>query len=183
LFLTPNLSCDAPPAGSSVEDEALPQQTWAQLQLAVEAASPPVPAGHQGWFAYFDGSARPHVRQSGVGAVLIAPGAREVFELTRNVGFASSVIAVEFAALITALEGAVRFGARELHVFGDSASVVHHVLGRCRKTPERYLPFLAQALDLMAQIPICTVHWIPRHLNGQADALAKVSGSTCRQAA
>jgi ribonuclease HI len=128
------------------------------------------------WRAWFDGSARPNPGSCGIGAVLHGPRG-EVVEIARAAGYGNSSEA-EYRALIALLDAAVRHGAHELTVYGDSRVVVDDVNGPDSGAAGALLGYRRSVHALLAQLRHVSVRWVPRHKNTVADALSQnaVSG-------
>jgi ribonuclease HI len=130
------------------------------------------------WRGWFDGSAHPNPGQIGIGALLCGP-AGERLEISRRAGHGNSGEA-EYLALTALLEAAVRLGAKDLVVYGDSRVVVDDVnlgaqavaAGRGAKGLEAHR---ARVMDLLAPLGAVSLRWVPRHRNGDADRLSQLA--------
>ncbi|MEH6436071.1 ribonuclease HI family protein, partial [Massilia sp. DD77] len=123
------------------------------------------------WNAWFDGSARPNPGRCGIGAILEGPDGQRI-ELSQDAGYGNSSEA-EYRALIAVLQAAVRQGAGELAIHGDSQVVVDDVNGPECAAAAILRPYRDQARALLARLPGATLRWIPRHKNTRADALSQ----------
>lgn len=122
------------------------------------------------WRAWFDGSAHPNPGQCSIGGVLTGPqGAQHT--ISRQAGHGDSSEA-EYRALIAVLEAALQAGADDLTIYGDSQVVINDMQAQSGGAPS-LSNLRAQALALMAQLPKVALRWVPRHKNGQADALSQ----------
>jgi ribonuclease HI len=136
------------------------------------AAVARLPSGRPaGWRAWFDGSAHPNPGNCGIGALLRGPGG-EVVEISRAAGYGNSSEA-EYRALIALLETAVACGAHGLSIYGDSKVVIDDINGPFAGAVVSLLECRASALALIAQLRDVSLRWIPRHKNGEADALSQ----------
>ena len=143
---------------------------------AVRMARMQAPA--DAWRGWFDGSAHPNPGQIGIGALLCGP-AGERLEISRRAGHGNSGEA-EYLALTALLEAAVRLGARDLVVYGDSRVVVDDVnlsaqvvaAGRGAKGLEAHR---VRVLDLLEALGGVGLRWVPRHRNGDADRLSQLA--------
>jgi len=143
---------------------------------AVRMARMQAPA--DAWRGWFDGSAHPNPGQIGIGALLCGP-AGERLEISRRAGHGNSGEA-EYLALTALLEAAVRLGARDLVVYGDSRVVVDDVnlsaqavaAGRGAKGLEAHR---VRVLDLLEALGGVSLRWVPRHRNGDADRLSQLA--------
>lgn len=123
------------------------------------------------WRGWFDGSAKPNPGRCGIGARLLGPGG-EAVELSQAAGYGNSSEA-EYRALILLLETAVAHRAGPLTVYGDSQVVIDDVNGAPADSAAVLHPLRARVHALLAQLPSTTLRWIPRHKNGEADALSQ----------
>jgi ribonuclease HI len=123
------------------------------------------------WRAWFDGSAHPNPGRCSIGALLEGPQGESI-ELSLAAGYGNSSEA-EYRALIALLEAAVRHGAHELTIHGDSQVVINDVNGTERAAARSLLAYRAAARALMDQLRDVTLRWVPRHRNSQADALSQ----------
>lgn len=142
------------------------QNKQAALALKQASAAPDASA----WLAWFDGACHPNPGKMGIGALLQSPQGQQT-ELSFVAGLGDSSLA-EYLALISVLEAAINAGADNLHIYGDSQVVINDVQlvcgGAAILSPQRL-----KAQQLLARLPQTTLHWIPRHRNGQADALSQ----------
>lgn len=123
------------------------------------------------WRGWFDGSAKPNPGRCGIGVRLLGPNGAAV-ELSQAAGYGNSSEA-EYRALILLLETAVAHGAGPLTVYGDSQVVIDDVNGALADSAAVLRPLRARVHALLAQLPGTTLRWIPRHKNGEADALSQ----------
>ncbi|HEX8405658.1 MAG TPA: ribonuclease HI family protein [Duganella sp.] len=145
-------------------------------QEALRKARKQAPA--DGWRGWFDGSAHPNPGRIGIGALLCGP-AGERIEISRRAGHGNSGEA-EYLALVALLEAAVRMGATELLVYGDSQVVVNDVnlgahavaAGRGAKGLEAHR---LRVMDLLVSLGAVSLRWVPRHRNGDADRLSQLA--------
>ena len=100
-------------------------------------------------------------------------------EISRRAGHGNSGEA-EYLALTALLEAAVRLGARDLVVYGDSRVVVDDVnlsaqavaAGRGAKGLEAHR---VRVVDLLEALGGGSLRWVPRHRNGDADRLSQLA--------
>ena len=123
------------------------------------------------WRGWFDGSAKPNPGRCGIGVRLLGPNGAAA-ELSQAAGYGNSSEA-EYRALILLLETAVAHGAGPLTVYGDSRVVIDDVNGALADSAAVLRPLRARVHALLAQLPATTLRWIPRHKNGEADALSQ----------
>jgi ribonuclease HI len=123
------------------------------------------------WRAWFDGSAHPNPGDCGIGALLAGPGGERI-EISRAAGYGNSSEA-EYRALLALLDAAVARGAHGLTIYGDSKVVIDDVNGPDATAAVSLHTYRQAALALIAQLRGVTLRWIPRHKNGEADALSQ----------
>lgn len=142
------------------------------------------------WTVHCDGSAVPNPGRMGLGAVLVAPdGTRQTLSrATHSIGCNNEA---ELRALTDALLAAQAQGARAVQVYSDNSILVEQLSGRVTKPIARLAELFDAARMLLASFDRVALQWIPRHRNGEADALAraalgmapKVSGKAGRRKA
>jgi ribonuclease HI len=165
-------------AQARLRDEALRaarEQEKLQSEALRKARMEPPGDAWRGWF---DGSAHPNPGQIGIGALLCGP-AGERLEISRRAGHGNSGEA-EYLALTALLEAAVRLGARDLVVYGDSRVVVDDVnlsaqavaAGRGAKGLEAHRASVVVLLEMLGGV---SLRWVPRHRNGDADRLSQLA--------
>lgn len=143
-----------------------------ESRAALEAARQARHAGAvTAWRAWFDGSAHPNPGRCGIGALLLGP-AGERIEISRPAGYGNSSEA-EYMALIALLEAAVASGSHDLSIRGDSQVVVNDMNGPDAMAAASLRAYRTEAHALLAQLRGVTLRWIPRHKNGEADALSQ----------
>jgi len=128
----------------------------------------------QPWVIHSDGSAVPNPGRMGIGAVLLAPdGTRHAISKVSDERGCNNE--AELMALTDALREAKRQGATAVTLYCDNSVVVEQLVG----TPVRPVARLAAPLDaarlLMGDFERLELRWIPRHRNGEADALARAA--------
>jgi len=134
--------------------------------MNADACTPPP------WVVHCDGSAVPNPGRMGIGAVLMAPdGTRHAISRTSEARGCNNE--AELMALTAALCELQRQGARTATLYCDNSVIVEQLAG----SPVRPLARLASQFDaarrLMAGFEVVQLRWIPRHRNGEADALAR----------
>ncbi len=88
--------------------------------------------------AYVDGGSHGNPGPSGLGVVIEHPDGGKI-RIARWIGQHDNNVA-EYAALLEALQYAVDFKARALHVFSDSEVVVRQMKGVCLPQPAPLFP-------------------------------------------
>src|SRR5438105_4973693 len=98
----------------------------------------------------FDGGSRGNPGPAGVGVVLRAQDGTPLITLGRFIGRATNNVA-EYKALITALEQALRLGARKIVIRGDSELIIKQMRGEYRVKHPDLRPLYEQAQSLLSQ--------------------------------
>jgi ribonuclease HI len=126
------------------------------------------------WIIYCDGSAVPNPGRMGLGAVLVAPdGTRHVLSMATDARGCNNE--AEARALMAALRDAQARGATVLQIYSDSSLLVAQ-LGAVNEPPVLRLAALYEEVGaLLATFTHTSLHWIPRHRNGEADTLARAA--------
>lgn len=125
------------------------------------------------WVIHCDGSAIPNPGRMGLGAVLVAPdGTRHLLSQAMHTTGCNNE--AELAALVLALNEARARGASVLQVYSDSSLLVEQ-MGAPAAAHPRLATLYADARALLAGFDAVQVLWIPRHRNGEADALARAA--------
>ncbi|SAK59476.1 bifunctional RNase H/acid phosphatase [Caballeronia temeraria] len=124
-----------------------------------------------GWRGWFDGSALPNPGRLGIGGVLLGPLGERV-EISAAAGTGDSS-AAEYLALIAVLEAAVRAGATDAVIYGDSRVVIDDVNIADGTGIRALAQHAARVRVLIAQIGDVRLQWIPRARNDRADALSR----------
>ena len=126
------------------------------------------------WIIHCDGSAVPNPGRMGLGAVLLAPdGTRHVLSVAADVRGCNNE--AEARALMLALHEAQAHGATALHIYSDSSLLVAQLGSPGTPPVLRLAALYAEVAALLANFSHTSLHWIPRHRNGEADALARAA--------
>lgn len=121
------------------------------------------------WQAWFDGSARPNPGKLAIGGLLLSPtGQRWELSLTAGEGDGTQA---ECLALLAILQCARQQQVAQLQVYGDSRIVIEALSGQGSR--RGFVDLCEQAESLLRQFAWVELHWIPRHRNQTADALAE----------
>jgi ribonuclease HI len=142
--------------------------------LSLRRVETPAISVRQPWIIHCDGSAIPNPGRMGLGAVLTAPDGT-TYALSVGADARGCNNEAEARALMLALHEARAQGATALQIYTDSSLLVEQ-LGTESAPPVMRLAALYQELgDLLKTFAQTSLHWIPRHRNGEADALARAS--------
>ena len=126
------------------------------------------------WTVFSDGSAMPNPGRMGLGAVLTAPdGTRH--PLTRMPQGTGCNNEAEARALILALETLKTEGATDVLGYSDNSVLVAQLGSANEKPIVRLAALYDEAPTLLASFERVSLVWVPRHRNGEADALARAA--------
>lgn len=118
---------------------------------------------------YIDAASAGNPGPSGIGIFIKGEGHH--IKISEYIGEANNHVA-EFKALIRGLEEAVKLDSQLVSMRSDSKIVVSSVEKEYAKN-EEYKPYLERALQLIGQIDLFFIKWIPDNQNKAADALAR----------
>jgi ribonuclease HI len=127
------------------------------------------------WVVHCDGSAQPNPGRMGLGAVLAGPdGSRHLLsEAAPERGCNNEA---ELRAVMAALDRLRRQGVTAACVYSDNSILVEQLGGRGDAPPvARLAALFDEARALVASFERASVHWLPRHRNAEADALARAA--------
>ncbi|MFH0130802.1 ribonuclease HI family protein [Variovorax sp. VaC1] len=126
------------------------------------------------WVVYCDGSAMPNPGRMGIGAVITAPDGsrRTLSQATHTTGCNNEA---ELRALTLALQELRARGATAVLAYSDNSILVEQ-LGAAQARPiARMAALFDDARALLDSFDHASIRWIPRHRNGEADALARAA--------
>ena len=121
--------------------------------------------------AHIDGGARGNPGPAGYGVHLTLPDGTVWDEVWGYLGERTNNVA-EYAALLAALEYALRSGAASLQVRSDSQLLVRQMLGRYRVKNLGLRPLFQRAREGAARLRTFKIEHVYREANRDADALA-----------
>jgi ribonuclease HI len=124
------------------------------------------------WQAWFDGSALPNPGKIGIGLVLQAPDG-SLCERSFQARESGCNNEAELQALCALLELAHEKGVRQLRIYGDSDVAVRYANGVDATGIARLLALVQRSQTLLKAFEDVSLHWVPRHRNGVADALSR----------
>ena len=122
----------------------------------------------------FDGGSRGNPGPAGVGLTLRTADGKSVYELGEFIGIATNNVA-EYTALIRGVQAAADMGTSHLTIRADSELVVRQVKGIYRVKNPTLKPLHAQAICLLAKIPVWNMDHVYREDNTRPDALANLA--------
>ena len=118
---------------------------------------------------YIDAASAGNPGPSGIGVYIKGEGHQ--IKISEYIGETNNHIA-EFQALIRGLEEAIKLGSNLVSMRSDSKIVVTSVEKAYVKSDD-FKPFLDRALQLIEEIDLFFIKWIPDNQNKAADALAR----------
>ena len=120
---------------------------------------------------YVDGASRGNPGPSAIGATIKDEQGKLIARISQGIGRTTNNQA-EYRAIITALEKAIRLGARQIELNADSELAVRQIKGRYRVKNSALKPLHQQVRQLQNQLESFTINHIPRQQNQEADELA-----------
>lgn len=126
------------------------------------------------WVVYCDGSAMPNPGRMGIGAVITAPdgGRHTLSQATHTTGCNNEA---ELRALTLALQELRAQGATAVLAYSDNSILVEQLGAAHAKPIARMAELFDDARALLGTFEQASIRWIPRHRNGEADALARAA--------
>src|SRR5215475_9412745 len=122
----------------------------------------------------FDGGSRGNPGPAGIGVVVRSQDGTPLVTLGRFIGRATNNVA-EYRALITAMEEALKLGAKNIVIRGDSELIIKQMRGEYRvKHPDMKVLY-EEAQDLINQFDHAKIEHNLRHKNELADKLANMA--------
>ncbi|XP_066357942.1 uncharacterized protein [Miscanthus floridulus] len=138
----------------------------------MEVQLPTPDVTHEYWTMYFDGSIM--VPRSGAGVVLVSPDGSRL-RYTIRLHFLDSNNATEYEALINGLCIAIKLGATQLYVHGDSELVVHQVMKESSCKSPIMVAYCQEVHKLEDKFQGIELHHVPQKDNDAANFLAKLA--------
>lgn len=121
-----------------------------------------------------DGASLGNPGLAAIGATIKDEQGRLITSISRRIGRTTNNQA-EYRALITALEEAIRLGAKEVDISLDSELVVRQINGKYRVKTASLKPLYQKVKQLQNQLKGFSVTYIPRQQNKEADSLANMA--------
>jgi ribonuclease HI len=121
-----------------------------------------------------DGAARGNPGPASIGVTIRDEKGNLVDSISRHIGVTTNNQA-EYTAIIAALEAAVSLGARCVALKSDSELVVKQLNGSYRVKKAGLKPLYQKVVQLIGALETCTVTYIPREQNREADRLANLA--------
>ncbi len=122
----------------------------------------------------FDGGSRGNPGPAGIGIVVSSSDGTSLVTLGRFIGRATNNVA-EYRALITAMQEALKLGAKKIIIRGDSELVIKQMRGEYRVKSPDMKPLYGEAQDLLAQFDETKIEHNLRGKNVLADKLANLA--------
>ena len=124
------------------------------------------------WKLYFDGAA--NSTGNGVEAILVSPKGQQIHVLVKlNFDYTNNVI--EYEACIVGLQVALKFGAYNLSVFGDSLLIISQIKGKWQAWDTKLIPYQKCVNCLILKFWNITFACMPRAHNHFANTLATLA--------
>ena len=122
----------------------------------------------------FDGGSRGNPGPAGIGVVVSAADGTPLITLGRFIGKATNNVA-EYRGLITAMEEALKLGAKHVIIRGDSELIIKQMRGEYRVKSPDMKPLYEEAQYLLAQFDSAKIEHNLRGKNAMADKLANLA--------
>lgn len=125
-----------------------------------------------------DGSAVPNPGRMGLGAVLVAPDGMTRHTASESTTYTGCNNEAELRALMLALRTLAQHAAtptHPVHIYCDSSLLVDQLGGGPAPPIARLAPLFDAARVQLAAAGAVSLHWVPRHRNAEADALARAA--------
>ena len=124
------------------------------------------------WTLLFDGAS--NIMGHGIGAVLISPE-NQYIPMTARLCFNCTNNIAEYEACVMGIQAAIESKAKILNVYGDSALVIHQLMGEWETRDQKLIPYKTYIMELVEYFDFIEFHHISREDNQLADALATLS--------
>jgi len=134
-------------------------------------------APHQGadtWTVHCDGSAVPNPGRMAWGVVMSDPQGHKHL-LSHATHLTGCNNEAELRALMAALRELQQRQAAKLRIFSDNSIVVEQLTVPGCKPVARLSALFDDVRAMLSSFEQATLQWIPRHRNGEADALARAA--------
>ena len=120
---------------------------------------------------FADGASRGNPGPAAIGATIKNRRGKLIASISQRIGRATNNQA-EYRAIITALEEAIRLGAKQVNINSDSELIVKQINGEYRVKKATLKPLYQQVKQLQSQLKGFTITHILRWQNTEADKLA-----------
>lgn len=126
------------------------------------------------WTVHCDGGAVPNPGRMGLGVVMVDPhGQRHTLSQATHLTGCNNE--AEVRALMAALLALKAHGAARLRIHSDNSILVEQCTVPACKPIARLAGLFDEARALLSGFDHASLHWVPRHRNGEADALARAA--------
>lgn len=126
------------------------------------------------WTVHCDGGAVPNPGRMGLGVVMVDPlGQRHT--LTKATHLTGCNNEAEARALVAALQALKGHGATRLRIHSDNSILVEQCTVPGCQPIARLASLFDEARALLSTFEHVSLQWVPRHRNGEADALARAA--------
>ena len=124
------------------------------------------------WKLYFDEAA--NCTKNGMGAILVSPKGQQIpISIKLNFGCTNNV--TEYKVCIVGLQVALKFGAYNLSVFGDSMLIISQIEAKWKARDTKLIPYQKCVNRLISKFWNITFAYLPWVHNQFADALATLA--------
>ena len=123
---------------------------------------------------HFDGGSRGNPGPAGIGVSLCDEDGTPLYELAEFLGRCTNNVA-EYRALITAMQEALKLGAKKIIIRGDSELIIKQMRGEYRVKHPDLKPLYEQAQDLLSHFEKSKIEHNYRESNALADKLANLA--------
>ena len=127
---------------------------------------------------YIDGASKGNPGPAAIGVLIEDADGKPRVRISTHIGRATNNQA-EYRALIAALEQAANLNAVHVTVKTDSELVAEQINGNYRVRNRGLIPLYERAMRLLSSFRTYSIDHIPRHLNTEADGLAKTALKSC----
>lgn len=126
------------------------------------------------WTVHCDGGAVPNPGRMGLGVVMVDPrGQRHTLSQATHLTGCNNE--AEVRALMAALQTLKDHGATRLRIHSDNSILVEQCTVPGCKPIARLAGLFDEARALLSRFEHAHLQWVPRHRNGEADALARAA--------
>jgi ribonuclease HI len=126
---------------------------------------------------YFDGSCTLNKgeRTARYGYIIYFNYGKEIFQGKGIVSISETTTnnVAEYTALIEGLKRAINVGINDIIIKGDSMLVVKQVQGVYKVYSKLLIPLHCTVKELLAQMEVWSIVWVPRQYNKVADRLSR----------
>jgi len=123
---------------------------------------------------FTDGASQGNPGRAAIGVIIKDEQGSVITSVSQSIGRATNNQA-EYRAVITALEEAIKAGARQVEIRSDSELIVRQINGRYRVKNATLKPLYQKVMELQSRLEGFAISHIPREQNNEADRLANLA--------